>query len=429
MHERHPVTLVVRDDLRRSRLTVFFRLLLFIPHAIWLTLWSIAVIVGAVAGWIAALALGRLPGSLHRFFSAYIRYTVHLAAYLTLAANPYPEFTGSVVSYPVDVELPGPVAQSRWRILFRLVLAIPATMISVSLGGWIPGGYASTSTKGTSTGVNGNASGLGFAAALLGWFASVFTGRMPRGLRDAGAYSAGYRAQVLAYLLLVTPRYPDADPTELLDELDRPPLHPVRIVGDSTDLRRSRVTVLFRLPLAIPHVVWLGLWTVLAVPTVVIQWLVTLVIGRPIRKLHAFLARYVRYSFVVYAFLFLVANPFPGFTGKAGQYPLDLVLPPPGRQKRLKTAFRGLLAIPAWIFGGALGSVLTVAAILSWFASLAKGSAPEGLRNLSAYAVRYGGQVNAYVFLITDAYPHASPLEGADPVVEPTAEAAEPLAA
>jgi hypothetical protein len=30
--ERHPIGLVVTDDLRRSRLAVFFRLLLVIPH-------------------------------------------------------------------------------------------------------------------------------------------------------------------------------------------------------------------------------------------------------------------------------------------------------------------------------------------------------------------------------------------------------------
>ena len=34
--------LTVTDDLRRSRLTVFFRLLLGIPHFIWWTLWTIA---------------------------------------------------------------------------------------------------------------------------------------------------------------------------------------------------------------------------------------------------------------------------------------------------------------------------------------------------------------------------------------------------
>ena len=43
---------------------------------------------------------------------------------------------------------------------------------------------------------------------------------MPRGLRDAGAYATGYRAQALAYLLLVTERYPNADPTTMLDGVD-----------------------------------------------------------------------------------------------------------------------------------------------------------------------------------------------------------------
>jgi hypothetical protein len=32
---------------------------------------------------------------------------------------------------------------------------------------------------------------------------------------------------------------------------------------------------------------------------------------------------------------------------------------------------------------------------------------------VSAYALRYSAQVSAYGYLLTDAYPHASPLEGA----------------
>ena len=35
-----------------------------------------------------------------------------------------------------------------------------------------------------------------------------------------------------------------------------------------------------------------------------------------------------------------------------------------------------------------------------------------------AYALRYLAQTNAYLFLLTDAYPHASPLEGDDTPVE-----------
>ena len=62
-----------------------------------------------------------------------------------------------------------------------------------------------------------------------------------------------------------------------------------------------------------------------------------------------------------------------------------------------------------------LGWGLAIAAFLTWFAALATGSAPWGLRNLSAYALRYGAQLDAYLYLLTDAYPHASPLEGAAP--------------
>ena len=93
-------------------------------------------------------------------------------------------------------------------------------------------------------------------------------------------------------------------------------------------------------------------------------------------------------------------------------YPIDLVLPEPGRQNRWKTGFRIVLVVPASIVSSALSGALFAAAVLTWFVALARGSAPSGLRNLSAYALRYGAQVNAYILLLTDAYPHASPLEG-----------------
>ena len=92
--DNHRVRITVDDDLRRSRLTVFFRLLLAIPHLIWFVLWSIAVFFAAIATWFAALVTGRAPQGLHNFLSAYVRYATHLDAYLSLTANPYPGFTG-----------------------------------------------------------------------------------------------------------------------------------------------------------------------------------------------------------------------------------------------------------------------------------------------------------------------------------------------
>lgn len=408
--EQHPVRLVVEDDLRRNRLTVFFRLILAIPHFIWVSLWTILVIAVAIVDWAFALATGRPAVPLHRFSVAYVRYLTHLNAYLWLAANPYPGFVGEEGSYPIDLTLPGPEPQERWKTFVRILLAVPAILLSLSLGG---GGSARLPVRGGSNLATNFSGGLATVSAFLGWFASIVRGRMPRGLRDAAAYSLGYTAQLVAYVLLVTDRYPDADPTQMLDALERPPLHPVHLVGDAHDLRRSRVLVFFRLPLAIPHLVWLFIWTVAMIVVAITNWFATLARGTSPQLIHDFTSRYVRYALHVYSFLFLAANPFPGFSGEYGRYPLDLELPGPERQNRWVTGFRIVLVIPAAFVSGALGGALYLGAILTWWVALFTGEAPWGIRNLLAYALRYQAQVNAFLYLLTDRYPHASPLEGA----------------
>jgi uncharacterized protein DUF4389 len=404
----HPVQLVVEDDLRRNRWTVFFRLILAIPHFVWVELWTIAMIFATIANWFATLITGTPSKGLHRFASSYVRYVVHLSAYLGLVGNPYPGFTGIEDEYSVDVRLPPPSRQNRWKTFFRIFLAIPAMLLAGALGGTVP--FWIPSRRGYGGGGGG---ALAFVTGFLGWFASLFRGEMPKGLRDAGAYSVGYRAQVLAYLTLVTDHYPNADPTVLLTDVGRPAEHPVRLVGDPHDLRFSRVTVFFRVLLALPHLVWLELWSIAVAVTTFINWFVTLFTGTPAAPLHRFAARYVRYTFHVSAFLALAANPFPGFVGEPGSYPLDLELPAPERQNKWKTFFRIVLVVPALLISFVLLWGLFFAAVLTWFVALVRGAAPWGLRNYSAYALRYAAQHNAYHYLLTDRYPDSSPLEGA----------------
>jgi hypothetical protein len=409
----HPVRLVVDDDLRRTRLTVFFRLLLAIPHVIWLALWTIGVIVLGFVAWVIALVRGRLPDGLHDFLAMYVRYTTHLGAYLALAADPYPGFTGKP-GYPVDIEIPAPQPQSRATIAVRLVLAIPALILSATLGSGASGGYASkrggNGQFASSTGVGGVAAVCGF----LGWFASLARGRMPNGLRDLAAYGIGYTAQASAYTLLLTDRYPNSDPAELGPTWSLPP-HPVRLELED-DGRRSRLTVAFRLLLALPHVVWLALWSIAAILAAIANWFVALVRGRSPAPLHRFLAAYIHYSVHFAAFLFLVANPFPGFTGAPG-YPVDVAIEEPGRQNRWLTLFRTFLALPAFLVGSALAGVLVVVGLLGWFAALVTGRMPAGLRNLGAIAIRYQAQTDVYWFVLNDRYPYSSPALRA-PVVE-----------
>ena len=178
----HPVRLRVEDDLRRSRLTVLFRLVLAIPHLVWLTIWSYAMSALVLFLWLATLFSGRLEEDAHRLVGRWIRYHVHLSAYVYLLANPYPRFFGRPHEYPVDLELADPQPQSRWTVALRLLLAVPALIFAGVLGTIV------------------------FVVALLGWFASLALARMPEGLRDLGAYCVRYQAY--AYLLLLTPRYP-----------------------------------------------------------------------------------------------------------------------------------------------------------------------------------------------------------------------------
>jgi Domain of unknown function (DUF4389) len=181
--ERHPIHLVVTDDLERSRLTVFFRLLLAIPLFIWLAIWGIAVFFVAIVGWVAALILGRLPDGLHSFLAAYDRFQTHVNAYFFIAANPYPSFTGAP-GYPIDVDIAAPVSQNRLTVFFRLILAIPAFIVVYVL------------------------QLVGQVVGILAWFYALFTGKMNRGMRDLLAYWLRYQAQTYGYAMLLTGRYP-----------------------------------------------------------------------------------------------------------------------------------------------------------------------------------------------------------------------------
>src|SRR3954468_22219619 len=102
--EHHPVGLIVTDDLQRNRLTVFFRLLLAIPHFIVVGLWGILVYLLVVVAWIVAIFTGRVPDGLHNFMSTWLRYATRVTAYAFLLADPFPPF-GAGGSYPVGARI------------------------------------------------------------------------------------------------------------------------------------------------------------------------------------------------------------------------------------------------------------------------------------------------------------------------------------
>ena len=180
----HPIQLIVEDDLQRTRLTVFFRALLAIPHLIWIWLWGIVAAVAVIVAWVAALFTTRVPDGLHDFLARYLRYQVHVWAYITLTADPFPGFGGAEGTYPIDLRVAAAAEQSRLTVFFRLILALPAAILSGVLN------YLSA------------------AVAFFAWFVCLALGRIPEGMRNLQAFSIRYHAQTQAYEYLLTERYP-----------------------------------------------------------------------------------------------------------------------------------------------------------------------------------------------------------------------------
>jgi hypothetical protein len=206
---------------------------------------------------------------------------------------------------PVQVAVAGPAAQRRATVAIRLILAIPH-LLALSF--------------------------LGIAAAVvavIGWLGALVTGRLPR---FAASYLSGYLrwyARAGAYLLLLTDEYP---PFAFGDAA-----YPVRLAAGPGKL--NRLTVLFRVILAIPAAIVL-LFLTYGLMTIVIftGWLTALISGRLPASLHQAFAAALRYTIRYYGYLYLLTGAYPaglfgdkpaappeaGFTGQDASWRLAL---------------------------------------------------------------------------------------------------------
>src|SRR6476661_8402822 len=120
---------------KRSRLTTFFRLLLAIPHIIFLYFYGLAAGVLVIVAWFALLFTGRYPQGMYDFVGGSLRYSTRVYGYLWLLTDEYPPFSGSAATpYPVDLNISAPKSEySRLKVLFRLILAIPVLIIHYAM--------------------------------------------------------------------------------------------------------------------------------------------------------------------------------------------------------------------------------------------------------------------------------------------------------
>lgn len=214
---------------------------------------------------------------------------------------------GVGAQYPVGVHVE-PVSGERNRvtIFFRLILAIPHLLL---VGGPLAAGFAwGYDVDGGLTRESGSAGGLlGAVAALaafLSWFAIVFTGRHPDGLWKLAAFYLRWRVRVIAYTALLRDEYPPFG--------DGP--YPVELELSPPEGPRDRVTVAFRLILAIPHIVVVAVLSLVWALITLIAWAAILFTGRYPPALYGFAVGVMRWNVRVEAYLLLLRDEYPPFS-------------------------------------------------------------------------------------------------------------------
>jgi hypothetical protein len=189
----YPVTFKADYVEKRSRLTTFFRVLLAIPHVIFLYFYGLAAGVVVIVAWFALLFTGRYPQGMYDFVAGSLRYSTRVYGYLWLLNDEYPPFSGSAgTSYPVDLNVGPPKSEySRLKVLFRIILAIPVLIIHYAM------------------------QIVAEVGAFIAWFAIVALGRQPKGLQDMIVLGTSYQQRAYAYLALITEDWPPfTDETE-----------------------------------------------------------------------------------------------------------------------------------------------------------------------------------------------------------------------
>lgn len=209
--------------------------------------------------------------------------------------------------YPVDIDVP-PALTHRNRVtcFFRLILALPHLILvggpaalSISIA-WTTGAHLRPEWGGA-TGVLGAVAAV---CAIIAWFAIVFGGEYPVGLRDLSILYLRWRVRASAYTALLRDEYPPFG--------DNP--YPATLRITTIARPRNRLTVAFRLVLALPHViaVWLlGIAWLLATIAAFISILFT---GTYPQAFLEFGVGVLRWSTRVEAYLLLLVDEYPPFT-------------------------------------------------------------------------------------------------------------------
>ncbi len=182
----YPITLQADYVAKHNRLTTFFRGIMTFPALIVTYLYGLAAGFAIMFAWFAIIFTGRYPEGLYNFVGGYVRNSARVNGYYFLLTDLYPPFNGEPdAAYPVRVDVaPRQESYSRLKAFFKYIIAIPIFIVIYvyMLGALI--------------------------ALIIGWFAILFTGKLPRGIHDYVAKTLSLVTKSNAYLSLMTDVYP-----------------------------------------------------------------------------------------------------------------------------------------------------------------------------------------------------------------------------
>jgi hypothetical protein len=177
--------------------------------------------------------------------------------------------------------------------------------------------------------------------------------------------------------------------------------------------KHSRLTTFFRYFLAIPHFIVLAVWGFFAYFAVIIAWFAIVITGHYPKALYDFVHSLTRYAAAVSGYYNLLTDEYPPFSGDTGNYPVQLILPPPPAEyNRIKTLFRIILIIPPAIIAYAMSVVSGIGAFLAWIVIVITGKQPKGLQDMIVLGLSYQMRFIPYYALLTEDWPSFANPEG-----------------